>query len=208
MKKVLIVLLSVLLLVSFVSCEKDKSEEIIETYEDYWRTNRIIDDTIDVLSSDDATKNKTTLDKNDFNEYRVSWALRTLGYEEEIKSASDCKVISGEGSTSFTSPDENSTLQTYKDIKVSAKTVDSEGNTVDTYTLVFNGTEKVTREGSGDSATDTHDVNFTITVNDDTHTYTMKYVNVKDQKNNFVSASVNGKTIDVRLLNSMASIDK
>ena len=204
MKKVLIVLLSVLLLVSFVSCEKDKSEEIIKAYEDYCKTERIIDNTKNVLSSNDATKNKTTLETSDFNEYRVSWALRTLGYEEEITSANDFKVISGEGSTSFTSPDENSTLQTYKDIKVSAKTIDSEKNTIATYTLVFNGTEKVTREGSGDSATDTHDVNFTITVNDDTHTYTMKYV--QDQKYNFVSVSVNGKAVDVRLLNSMASI--
>lgn len=35
MKKILIVLLSVLLALSFISCEKDKSGEVIQKYEDF-----------------------------------------------------------------------------------------------------------------------------------------------------------------------------
>ncbi len=38
MKKVLIVLLSVLLALTFISCEKDKSGEVIQNYEDFIKT--------------------------------------------------------------------------------------------------------------------------------------------------------------------------
>lgn len=40
MKKVLIVLLSVLLALSFISCEKDKSGEVIQNYEDFIKSSR------------------------------------------------------------------------------------------------------------------------------------------------------------------------
>ena len=199
MKKVLIVLLSVLLLISFVSCEKDKSEEIIETYEEFWKTYRTIGATTGALS--EGTNNKETLDKDDFAKSGVYYALSYLGYEG-VESGTDLEVTAGEGSTSCTYPDEASKLQTYKDVTVSAKTVDDKGNTVNTYSLTFNGTIKE----SGDSATDTFDANFTITVKDDTHTYTMKYV--MDKEHNFISASVNGKAVDVRLLNSLVLVGR
>ena len=190
MKKVLIVLLSVLLLISFVSCEKDKSEEVIETYEEFWETYRTINATTGALS--EGTNNKPTLETKDFPDYNVYRALRILGYNE----VNNLEVTSGEGSTSLTSEGDDST-QKYENIKVVAS---GEGNPIKTYTLAFSGTIKE----SGDSATDTYDANFTITVNDDTHTYTMKYV--MDKEHNFISASVNGKAVDVRLLNSTASV--
>ena len=59
MKKVLIALLAVLLLLSFTSCEKDKSEEVIAAYEEFISVKDICEEANWMLVNVEVEKDNT-----------------------------------------------------------------------------------------------------------------------------------------------------
>ena len=89
MKKVLIALLAVLLLLSFTSCEKDKSEEVIAALEDFYKTGNRLQYSMHIMEiPDDETVNyeytDATTDVSD--SYLHAFLYNICGVKKELAS--------------------------------------------------------------------------------------------------------------------------
>lgn len=176
MKKVLIVLLSVLLLVSFVSCEKDKSEEIIKNLEDFYKAKNICESATNLLEESAYTGNDLTL--NDIASGELMDCLYYLGIEDY----SDLNEITAvTGSATFTDG-----KKSYNDI-------------VMTYTNDDGSEHTFSFSGTFDGSTASTIYKMRVTGTD----YSVSWT--KDSNGKYTAASVNGNDVEVRLLNSTTS---
>lgn len=181
MKKVLIVLLSVLLLLSFTSCEKDKSGEIVSTFEEFANNGLICSDATYLGDHGNKTEAVNYVDKGDAKDLLAD-------LDSKYKDLDETTITLTNPAGKIT---KESDVTTYSGISVDYS-FPFNGETV-TGTLTVDGTYKDVTEG--DIETEVYD----MTVNG------TKY-HVEWAKNNktgkFVSASVNGKSVELRLLNS------
>ena len=79
MKKFLIIMLSVLLLLSFTSCEKDKSGDVIAAFEKFANEKEVAFQVWSLFSPDESKKNITT---TDVDESTLSYLLAAY-YDED-----------------------------------------------------------------------------------------------------------------------------
>ncbi len=192
MKKVLIAMLAVLLLLSFTSCEKDKSEEVIAALEDFYKTgNRLLSAMAVMEIPDDETVNyeytDATTDVSD--SYLHAFLYNICDVKKEVAS-----IESVSGKVTGTQKSGVSSDLTFSDVVVKYKLADDE--TV--YEFTLNGTCKGSIEKKGETEIESREFSLTVNGTQYSWSYTMK-------NEKFTAASANGKSVDVRLLNSRVS---
>ena len=186
MKKVLIALLAVLLLLSFTSCKKDKSEEVIAAYEEFVSVKDICSDAARMLNNVEVEKDNTV------NESHIVSLVKAInGIDIEIKSN---KITSG--SKDSTSEGDVHTT-TYSDVVIEYTYTEGSDTTEKAGTLTVSGTY-VSESPTKRAATAYSDVSYELTINGTK--YKLSYY--RDSYGKYERASVNGKDVEVRLLNS------
>ena len=187
MKKVLIILLSLLLLVSITSCNKDKSGEVIETFEEFANAGEICLQATSLINNGNVMKedDETFVPKRDAKDLIVALdsKYKNLDYDTiELTNEAGRITRTSDITTSYT------------DISVDYS-FPFNGATV-TGTLTVDGTYTLKKDG--DITYETYD----MTVNGTDYLVDYSY-----NSNEYLSASINGKEVNVRLLNSTLSID-
>ena len=191
MKKLSIIILSLVLLFCFVSCEKDKSEEMIANYEAFLKAYNVCGETSYALPK----KTTNMSDDTDVDYYDIQNILTAVDEENsnvEIISSSLKKT----GSVTATEEGDKETY-TY-DIKIDYKYIKGgTGSVTQEGTLTISGTYEVT-ETASKGEPDNKDVKYKLTINGTP--YEISYY----QKANgeYTSATVNGNTVELRLLNA------
>lgn len=179
MKKVLIVLLSVLLLVSFVSCEKDKSEEIIKNLEDFYTAKNICENAAKILTESAYTGESLAKDKIEHD--GLMDCLNALDLDPEVT-----EITNATGSATFTDG-----VKTYNDIVV-------------TYTKSDGSDYDLSFSGKFDGST-TDKYSYELKVAGTDYSVSWTYDNSTGK---YATASVNGNDVEVRLLNSTVSVGR
>ena len=191
MKKISIILLALLMLLAFVSCDKDKSGDMINTYEEFVKAyNNCLE--IPTYFAKDGKIEASDID---------NWELRMLVHtlNGSYIGVTSLEVADGSSTTLTTSEDKNTKTYTFNNISITYKYTEGEEDTTEkdgTYTLT--GTYVVT-----DSADKGSSYSFDITINSETK---CKIAYSKDANGAFTSASVNGTDVELRLLNKQSSI--
>ncbi len=198
MKKLSIVLLCVLLAFSFVSCEKDKSGDMITNYENFIAGYAGGRKTFNLFSEVTATgadintdlKDKSITNISPFVKYYLNNDDITVEYTDVKFSAGTIKgTISGTGDIDLV----------FTDVKFTA-TYTEEGETEGrTKEFTINGTY-VTSE-SEEAKTESEAYNFVV----NEKTYDVSFI-VNTETEKYSSAKVNGNDVEVRLLNAMLSL--
>ena len=190
MKKVLFVLLSLLLVLSFTSCQKDKSGEMIELYTEfadqyqdcYYSSNYLYNENGD----------KTFSAAGDITKGDIEETLQRLYDDRSInlKSVSSIsgsvdfdKVQGSEGSVR--SWDFDNVVITYKYTSATVKTETQASLTID---------GKYTTEDLGTTTVET----FVFTINDESYNVSCKY----NTSGVFSEATVNGQSVSTKLITS------
>ena len=186
MKKTLLIMLAVLLLFSFVSC-KDSSDEIIAVYEEYKTTESILYYAYNFINYDDETKtiDYTVDDKDDINTSYFSKLLDKLGIAESATITTFGGKIEG-------TYEENDLEVEFKNVEIKYTVTGVE----DEQTFKLSGTYKAVVTGEGDNRVRSTDYNFKL---NDTE-YSLANTYNSDMK--YSRAIVNGKNVELRLLNS------
>lgn len=190
MKRILIVLFSVLLVFSFSSCEKDKSDEVIANYEEYWKTMKIWSNSTDVIDYEAAEGTgivEVSLKAGDtgkVNKYSLQDSLKLIGVKGKVDS-----IESVSGSITGTHKGMSNWDLTYKDIVITYKLEDDETE----YTFTLSGTDKSVLSEDG---IQTAEINLKINGKE----YKISQT-ANNKTNKFISATVNGKDVNMRLLN-------
>lgn len=195
MKKVLIVLLSVLLALSFVSCESDKSEEIIAVYNEYRNGLSLWDSMRWSLGYDPYTDAETTLAEG--TEIEDTYYLRELiELVEDVTYAKNATGIIKSGKITVKSEengnDEKRTV-VIKDAVIEATYTDYYGDKENkNITLKLNGT---------------YDYSFKAETNVNSYSYDLKANDISFEiaselkESLYTSAEVNGKAVNLKLVN-------
>ena len=191
MKKISIILLALLMLLAFVSCDKDKSGDMINTYEEFVKAyNNCLE--IPTYFAKDGK-----IEASDIGNWELRMLVHTLN--GSYIGVTSLEVADGSSTTLTTSEDKNTKTYTFNNISITYKYTEGEEDTTEkdgTYTLT--GTYVVT-----DSADKGSSYSFDITVNSETK---CKIAYSKDAKGAFTSASVNGTDVELRLLNKQPSL--
>ena len=179
------------MLLAFVSCDKDKSGDMINTYEEFVKAyNNGLE-----VRTNFAKDGK--IETSDISNWELGSIVYTLnGSDIDVKSL---EVADGSSTTLTTSEDKNTKTYTFNNISITYKYTEGEKDTTEkdgTYTLT--GTYVVT-----DSADKGSSYSFDLTINTDTK---CKIAYSKDAKGAFTSASVNGTDVELRLLNKQPSL--
>ena len=202
MKKVMIVLLAALLLVSFSSCKKDKSEDVIATYESFCKVQEIVDDVPRIFSNMDVHNNEPVEKSNSDisidsdltyllsdidSKYEKIYTLKDLSATGTVK-----RELSEEGTTSTETWTVTNCEVSFKyDLKDNLEAfIDDK--------ITINGTFVVKTLGTtrGDYEAEEVDASFSLNGTN----YSISYAT--NTKPSFTRAKVNGNDVDLRLLNS------
>ncbi len=197
MKKLSIIILSLILLFCFVSCEKDKSEEMIANYEAFMKAYKVCYETWYALPK--TTTADMSTDETVGKE-KVQDILNAIDSENsniEVIDATDHSTcpITKSGSVTVTK-DENKKTYTYN-ITINYSYI--KNLTVLADTLTISGTYEETETTSKASVYNS-DVKCKITINGTT--YEITYYQDYTRSDKFTSATVNGNTVELRLLNA------
>jgi len=200
MKKLSIVLLCVLLAFSFVSCEKDKSEDMVTTYENFCAGWRDADETYDLFyTALEAASEDINIDlaATSTAVKGVSNYVKDYLGNENITVDNSETVKFTEGKITGTKNTTSASL-TFKDAKFKVSYHENAKGWASTTTLEFliNGTY----EYSLDEEAKTESFAYNFTVNE--KTYNVSYTE-NSETNRYISAKVNGKDVEVRLLNAI-----
>lgn len=204
MKKVLIVLLSVLLAFSFISCEKDKSGEVIQNYEDYMKSANVASN-LSRISRGLINKYKdsgTGIANKDFSDSDKSDILSLINngsniyYVKELLDLDDITITEVEsvsGKLQGTTAD-----YTASDITIKFKyTVSGSSDSVE-------GQLKFSIKYSGTGTENDYTISYSSLSLQDVSYKDIKYT-VDKNTEKYTSATVGGASVEVRLLNAMPS---
>lgn len=199
MKRILIVLLSIVFVISLVSCEKDKSEEMITAYTEFidgysfcknalnivWKYFNLSDGEIELDGKGTGSVDYTALGNllTDILGIKVTDTLK-------------CEAVSGRIIGERTDKD-SLMKRTYDGVVIEASNDDYSGDGVKDITLKIDGTFL---RHEGDSSEDklVYIYEYDFTVNG--VAYEIEYG--KYNPGDYIYAVVNGTGVDVRLLNS------
>lgn len=205
MKKVLIVLLSVLLALSFVSCESDKSEEIIAVYDEYVRGSNFTWNAYYSFNGLYDTKDgETTLNGGTITQTgNVGSLIRIV---DDISSLSVTEAVAKSGTIKVSSESTETTYEkkyTFVDCVIDATYDDYSGEEKkegEQTTFSINGSRSYLYNYNDEDKTKM--VSWTncydFTVGDLSYKVEYEY----DKDDNITSAKVNGKSVDLRLVNA------
>lgn len=206
MKKIMIMLLAALLLVSFSSCEKDKSEDVIAAYESFCKAQKMVEDVPIIFSDMSVTNEKPVVEKSN-SEIAIDSDLRYLlgDIDSKYENISTTKDLSATGTVKVElSKDETNRTETWTvtncEISFKYAVTGSEDYIDDKVTI--NGTFKIkTLETRGSYKAKEVDANFSLNGSN----YSISYV--INEKQMFTRAKVDGNDVDLRLLNSTSIED-
>lgn len=182
MKKFIIVLLTVLLVFSLTSC-KDNGDELVATYEEFSRYYTLTIRLRNYLGfSDEEIKNIDA-----FNVERIV----SYYYNSDI----DVTSVTNAVGTVKETEDGNKTTTEWKDVVIDYKYTEG-SDTEKKGTLTISGT--YVYESDTSRAQSTYSVNsFNFTINNTSFT-----LNYRTDEGRFTTANVNGKDVNLRLLNA------
>lgn len=197
MKKILLSLLVLLSLLSFVSCEKDKSEEVISNYENFTETFMMVNPVAGIFPTETNTALKDTEIDNDsltaFLSAIHSGKKVTLSSNDNTKTKFDGGYIKIEGKDEKKKTSEISNAS----FTVSYKVDD---------TKVENKTYKISSTATLNESDDKVSFTYSLTINDKTSSTmndkTYKSISYTYDGEKFTSAKVDGKDVSLRLLNA------
>ncbi len=200
MKKVMIVLLAALLLVSFSSCEKDKSEDVIATYESFCKVQEIAVD-VPLIFSDMNVHNNAPVEKSNSDisiDSDLTYLLEAV--DSKYEKITTLKDLSATGTVKREVSEEGTTRTetwTVTNCEVSFKyTVEGSEDYIDDK-ITINGTFVEKTLGTrGSYEAEEVDASFSLNGTN----YSISYAT--NTKPSFTRAKVNGNDVDLRLLNS------
>lgn len=187
MKKVLIILSIALMLVAFVSCNKDKSGEMVETYEEF---------VTGLAKCDAATRISSGYDTDTY-EHTISKDY----LQDAVNKINDSNItITSYSPTTFVRPQKTEgekTTYTYDNVSIKYKYTEGSDETEKDGTFTISGTKSITNYQPKALARDT-EYSYNLTING--KAYKLSYYLNAD--GTYKSASVNGKNVELRLLNA------
>lgn len=189
MKKSLIAIMLILTALFFISCEKDKSEEVVTTYEKFCETYLLMDPVTNLFP-----KESKTLYNEPISSDHMKAFLAALYPEKGIEVKNDSSLVFEGGEIKFDGSDTDKIKKAKTNesgavfivsYKLSDKEIENEK-----YTIIL--TSSIEENENKLSAS------FYLKIND------KDYGTIKYEYNGekFTSASYNGKSVDVRLLNA------
>ena len=211
MKKISIIMLSLILLFCFVSCEKDKSGEMIENYEAFVKAYKVCNYTFNALpnrsSSSSASTSGVTNVAEKYSEVIDDYLSALYSTIHEDSNITITKITDGSGTYEYAYDDntEEKVLNltvTYNNVVLKYTYTDANGTEKnDGEMKISTGTYKrktssIDSSSKGDGIS-LYDVKCNMTIDGTTYeiTYTKK-------GSTFTSATVNGNEVEVRLLNA------
>ena len=187
MKKLSIILLALLIVFSFSSCKKDKTEEVVSAYENFIKAEAVDEKAYNLFSSslnndnDNLNLTPTTVDG-----YSLSALLRSLGLSEDSLSNI---TVSGTITGSIQKGNKN---LTFNNIKISYKVAEGDKE------LTLTGTYSNEQGDAGEGPATAKSTSYALKINGTDYAVSLKI----DENGKYTSASVNGTEVDVRLINS------
>ena len=201
MRKVLIVLLSSLLLFSFASCEKDKSEEIAQTFVDFVDSVNLLQDLYDsfddvIISDTDYNTTPIDLSKSTAQPaFSSSFLKRYITIEDKQKI--DVTKVESKGTISGTTEDKEDITFTDTSFTITYNVLSAEDKVVEEgkkLTLTLSGNYYAVEKDH------TYTVTISMTLNGTEYAASM----VTDYSSNSVTeATVNGKDVNLTLVNHL-----
>ena len=192
MKKLSIILLVLVMLLAFVSCDKDKSGEVVAVYEEFmntyttcYRVAKLLgDDTVSPISVENDENFVLTINTINNSDIKVTEITEQSGSVTES---------AGENTNDVDAEYKNISIK-YKYTEGSDTTVKEGILTVSgTYKHQYNATSASLSRGTGSNES----VSYVLTING--KQYKLSYF--KDINKGYTTASVNGKDVELRLLN-------
>lgn len=193
MKKVSIIFLVLVMLLAFVSCDKDKSGEMVATYEEFMNTYNSCYKVAMLLGKKAVSPISVSNDEN------FALTINTIN-NSDIKVT---EITEQSGSvTESAGENTNDVDAEYKNISIKYKYTEGSDTTVKegiltvsgTYKHQYNATSASLSRGTGSNES----VSYVLTING--KQYKLSYF--KDINKGYTSASVNGKDVELRLLNA------
>lgn len=183
MKKFIIVLLTVLLVFSLTSC-KDNGDELVATYEEFSRYYTLTIRLRNYLGFTDE-------EIKDIDAFEVE-RIVSYYYNSDI----DVKSVTNAVGTVKETEDGNKTTTEWKDVVIDYKYTEGSDSTEKEGKLTISGT--YVYESDTSRAQSTYSVNsFNFTINNTSFT-----LNYRTDEGRFTTANVNGKDVNLRLLNA------
>ncbi len=189
MKKVLIILSVAIMLIASVSCEKDKSGEMVETYEEFMTAL--------------AKCNLATI-SNGYDEATNECTISESYLQEAVNKINDSEITITSGDAKFVRTEKTEgqkTTFTYDNVSIKYKYTEGSDETPKDGTLTISGSYSITDYSTRALARDT-EYSYDLTVNG--KSYKLSYYLNADRT--YKSASVNGKNVELRLLNAPATM--
>lgn len=194
MKKIFIIVITLALLFCFTSCEKDKSEDMIDTYVKFataYETFNLTRSMLDEESPDISSLEEVTPS-----------AIEKLIKATKGKEIKVTEVTSKAGAIKIEDKGEDNGSTKYTGIKIAYKYTEGTDTTAKTGELTVEGSYEQTTKATKKvefSKTYTYDVDLTI----DGNPYKIKYAETSEHK--FTLASVNGTNVELKLINAAMS---
>ena len=184
MKKLSIILLALLIVFSFSSCKKDKTEEVVSAYENFIKAEAVDEKAYNLFSSSLTNDNDNlNLTPTTVGDNSLRALLRSLGLSED--SLSDDITVSGTITGSIQKGNKN---LTFNNIKISYKVAEGDKE------LTLTGTYSNEQGDTGKARS----TSYALKINGTDYAVSLKI----DENGKYTSASVNGTEVDVRLINS------
>lgn len=196
MKRVALIILCVLLALCFTSCEKDKSDEMVTTLQNFISEKTTCNNAANVVfktSEEDKEINFTFTPNTELNSENLKDFIKAIeNYDSDDIIITECSFISGNEKGYILSEDLMSVDFTYSDVKFKAKYTYKGEYEDNEYTL------------SGAYWNDEDDNSYFYSrdyvINGISHN--VKYA-ISKKTNKFIEASVNKKDVNLRLLNAV-----
>ena len=217
MKKSLIIMLAVLMAVTVISCEKDKSGEMIQNFEDFKNAEDVFEALVSEGFSDeledeaDAETYAVTLDISDLadsNLESVVEAVMEVMADVENLSMIVKSVDSKAGTISGTYKEDNQSL-TFSDFSVAVKYDVKEYSGSSSSPTTIKENEEFTLEISGTykysvSAEGVNTLSTALTINGKSYNVESVYRG-PDYERKYTVAKINGNDVNLKILNAVLS---
>ena len=215
MKRSLIIMFAVLMAVTVISCEKDKSGEMIQNFEDFKNAEDVFEALVSKGFSDEledeadaetyaVTLDISSLDDNDSKlEYAVEAVMEVMADDENL-SMIVRSVESKAGTISGTyKEDEQSLTFTNFNVKVKYNVNEYSGSSSTTikeneeFTLEISGTYKYSVSAEG-----VYTLSTALTINGKSYNVESVY-RVEKYERKYTVAKINGNDVNLKILNAV-----
>lgn len=212
MKKLFTILLIVSLVVfSFVGCEKDKSEEVIKNYEDFIKTEKAMTTFVAIANKLSSSPGKTEISAKSISKDDLADVV-FLANKEKI-TVTEILDAKGTIQSEINNDEKNESLSAsvkVSGIEIKYKYTTSKEKEPKESTLTLNGTLlNNSKSVSGESTEKKANMTFTtsgLVINGTAYKDITFNALISEEDSKVTSATVDGKTVDIRLINANGSI--